>query len=493
MNNPQTHKRSHVVPKWFEYPKAIAKGELVVPRKVSFELNKVTKDSIQTDLEEFSTNQTSIMACRLMGAGLVIGDVQLSHDMAEYVVKNSGVDLLSIKLADKILHVNTDIAPLSAYDVRISKLRKWVSEYPRDAIAWIELSRVFTIKGQIEKAKRAATIAIKLAPSDRYIVRCVARLFLHTKDFDQALYYTQNASKNKFDPWIKATEINVALISQLKISDIKKFIPKNLSHDEIFHFSELLESAGLLELDSGNDRKARKQLRLAWENPSDNVITHAEWILRNRLPSMKELHNLNFDRSYEATTWVNYVDLKIKRALESAREWELEEPYSKYPFIVGSSIATISGQPSTGAEIAKRGLLINPNSIGIYNNLCYSLLRAGNITEASKYIDKLKIKDGTIQDLFCQATLGLYAYKIKKYAEGREAYLEVINQFKKNNETDLQAEAILNFALSELDASTPESREIAISSLENTETMKNPTIILLRKLLKQKMESNLSS
>jgi hypothetical protein len=26
------------------------------------------------------------------------------------------------------------------------------------------------------------------------------------EDFDQALYYNQNASKNKFDPWIKATE-----------------------------------------------------------------------------------------------------------------------------------------------------------------------------------------------------------------------------------------------------------------------------------------------
>jgi hypothetical protein len=119
-------------------------------------------------------------------------------------------------------------------------------------------------------------------------------------------------------------------------------------------------------------------------------------------------------------------------------------------------------------------------------------LRSGNITEAQKYINKLNIKDGTNQDLFCQATLGLYAYGIKNYAEGRAAYLEVINQFKKNNELVLQAEAILNFALSEINASTPESREIAIRSLENTETMKNTTIILLRKLLKEKLKSNLS-
>lgn len=492
MNNPQAHKRSHIVPKWFEYPKAIAKGELFVPRREPFEINKVTKESIQTDLEEFKTNPTALMACRLMGAGIIIGDEQLSHDMAEFVVKKRGVDLLSIKLADKILNVSNNIEQLSDFDVRISKLRKWVAEYPRNAIAWIELSRAFTIKGQTEKAKRAATTAIQLAPYDRYIVRCVGRLFLHTGDFDLARYYTERASKYKFDPWIKATEVNVALISELKIPDIKKFIPQNLSHDELFHYSELLESAGFLELNSGNDRKARKQLRLAWENPSDNVITHAEWILRNRLPGMMESHKLDFDRSREATTWINYDELKIDKALEAALEWELEEPYSKYPFIVGSSIASISGHPNSGAEIAKRGLLVNPHSVGIYNNLCYCLLRAGNVTEASKYINKLKIKDGTDQDLFCQATLGLYAFKTKKYSEGREAYLEVINQFRKNNEPYLHAEAVLNFALSELDASTPESRAIAIRSLEITETMKNSTVILLRKLLKEKLESNLS-
>jgi len=492
MNNPQAHKRSHIVPKWFEYPKAIAKGDLIISRKVPFEINKVTRESIQTDLEEFRINPTSEIACRVMGAGIVIGDEQLSHDMAEYIAKKGGVDLLSIKLADKILNVSNNVEQLSEVDVRISKLRKWVTEYPRNAIAWIDLSRAFAIKGQIEKAKRAATIANQLAPYDRYIVRCVGRLFLHTNDLDLALYYTQRASKYRFDPWIKATEVNVALISQLKIPDIKKFIPKNLSHDELFHFSELLESAGLLELNSGNDRKARKQLRLAWENPSDNVITHAEWILRNRLPGMMESHNLNFNRSLEATTWINYDELKVNKALEAAREWELEEPYSKYPFIVGSSIASISDQPSSGAAIAKRGLMVNPSSIGLYNNLCYSLLRSGNITEAQKYINKLNIKDGTNQDLFCQATLGLYAYGIKNYAEGRAAYLEVINQFKKNNELVLQAEAILNFALSEINASTPESREIAIRSLENTETMKNTTIILLRKLLKEKLKSNLS-
>src|SRR3990172_5655617 len=126
MNNPQTHKRSHVVPKWFEYPKAIEKGELVIPRGTPFEINRATKESIQTDLEEFKIDSTPEMACRLMGAGIVIGDEQLTRDMATFIARKGGVDPLSIKLADKILNVDSEIEHVSEIDVRISKLRKWV-------------------------------------------------------------------------------------------------------------------------------------------------------------------------------------------------------------------------------------------------------------------------------------------------------------------------------------------------------------------------------
>jgi hypothetical protein len=117
----------------------------------------------------------------------------------------------------------------------------------------------------------------------------------------------------------------------------------------------------------------------------------------------------------------------------------------------------------------------------------YALLRAGDVTEAGKYINKLRIKNGTDQDLFCQATLGLYAFRTKNVTAGREAYLEVINQFKKKSEPDLQAQALLNLALSELDAATTDSREIAVNSLEMTEKMKTPAIIVLRKLLESKL------
>jgi len=483
MNNPQTDKRSHVVPKWLEYSTAIKKGELIVPRATPFEINNATKESIQNDLTEFKTNPTPQIACRLMGAGIVIGDKELSHDMAAFIAK-SGVDSFSIKLADKVLHA-TDVKSLSQIDVRISDLKKWVSEYPHSAIAWIEISRLYAIKGQDEKAKRAAIVALQLAPYDRYVVRCAVRLFLHISEIDLAWYCISRASKHHFDPWIKATEVNVALISKNKIPDINKYIKQELSGDQLFHYSELLESSGYLELNSGNDRKAKKQLRLAWLKPSENVITHAEWLIRNKIPGMRESVELEFNRSYEASTWVNYSNLKLEAALEAARGWELEEPYSKYPFLVGSSIACNAGDPEMGVKILKRGLQANLNDKTIYNNLCYSLLRAGHVEEASEYIDKLKKEMAS--DLFCRATVGLYEFKTKNVAEGRKAYLDVIGQFRQKGADVLQGQALLNLAMAELDASTVEAKMIAFKALESTKSFKSPDIILLRNLVQSKL------
>lgn len=486
MNNPQTDKRSHVVPKWLEYPQAIKKGDLFIPKKPFFEINKTTKNSIKNDLLEFNINASPQMACRLMGAGIVIGDEQLARDMASFITNHRGVDELSIKLADKILGGNSNVERVSEIDVRISSLKRWVSEYPNSAISWIELSRAYTIKGQDEKAIKAAKIALQLAPWDRYIVRCGVRLFLHVSDFDMAWHYINRASKHRFDPWIKATEVNVALISENKVPDIRRVIPEDLVGEQLFHYSELLESYGYLELNSGNVKKAKKQFRLAWTKPSDNVITHAEWLIRNKIPSMRETAVLEFDRSHEASTWINYYDLNLDKAIESAREWELEEPYSKYPFVVGSSIACNAGNPELGAEIAKRGLKINPNDKTIHNNLCYSLLMAGKVEQAGKYINILK-KEAEL-DVYCQATVGLYELKSKNLAEGRKTYNSVINKLKQKGMNDLRGRALLNLALAELDLSTAEAKDAAIKSLQETEKiMQLPDIILMRKLVQKKL------
>lgn len=489
MNNYQDQQRSRVIPRWLEYHKAVKTGELTLSKGNNFEINDITKECINLDLKEFMTEPTALMACRLMGAGIVIGDHELSHDMATYIKKYGGVDLLSVSLADKILNVGNETEQPTKVDARIASIREWTSEYHNDAIAWIELARAYTIKGLKEKAKKATIIALQLAPYDRYIVRCAVRFFLHIGDYESAWHYVSKASKSHFDPWIKATEVNVANILERSTPNIKKLIPKELSFGQLYHFSELLESYGYLELTSGNDRKARKKLKLAWQNPSDSVITHAEWLIRNKLPVLKEMPDLEFSRSPEANTWQHYVELELGKAMEAAQEWELEEPYSKYPFIVGTCIACNADKPDIGVGIAERGLMIDPNNKAILNNLCYALLRVGDTASASKYIKKLYSKNGTDSDLIALATIGLYEFKTNNIEKGRQAYVEVIRKFKQQGKPKLQGEAMLNLAIAELDSKTSDSREIAMMALSNTENLKDPGVLSVREIVRRKLIS----
>lgn len=487
MNNQQEHQRSRIIPRWLEYYKAIKTGELTLSGKSPFKINKVTKESIEVDLQEFMTKPTSLMACRLMGAGIVVGDHQLSLDMATYININGGVDLLSASLADKILKVDNETEQITEADVRIANIRKWTSEYHNDAIAWIELARAYTIKGLKEKAKKAVIIALQLAPYDRYIVRCAVRYFLHIGDYERAWHCVNKASKSHFDPWIKATEVNVANILTRSTPTFIKQIPNELSFEQLFHFSELLESYGYLELESGNDRKARKKLRLAWQNPTESVITHAAWIIRNKLPALKESSDLEFSRSPEANTWQHYVDLKLDDAMDAAQKWELEEPYSKYPFIVGACIACNADKPDIGIMIAERGLKIDPENKAILNNLCYALLRVDDTLSASKHINKLYPKNETESDLIALATIGLYEIKNNNIVKGRELYAKVIRKFKQLGKHNLQAEAMLNLAIAELDVSTSDSIEIAMMALSNTERLKAPNVLLVREIVRRKL------
>ena len=257
---------------------------------------------------------------------------------------------------------------------------------------------------------------------------------------------------------------------------------------KMYFISELLESYGYLELDAGNNKKAKRHLRHTWENPNENVITHAEWIIRNKAPEMRDTAELDFLQSPEAKTWVNYFHLNLKDALDSIHEWELEEPYSKYPLIVGSCMACNAGKPELGIDLAKKGLLLAPNDRTIYNNLCYALLMADKIDETKKYIEKIKQEDGSELDLYCKATHGLFNFKLKNIEEGRSEYLDVISKFKQRGDSTQQIEALLNLTIAELDAFTQGSQATAIKVLEVTEQLNAPTITLLRKIIQNKMQ-----
>lgn len=476
-------KRSMVIPKWMPFQKVSQSAELLIPREKPFVVDRHTKQQLEDDYLDFRDSPSSFKASDLMGSALVIAELSVAKEMAQYIIKKSNIKKPSLELAKKILGLKKGKTKEGKINYQISKGKTYLSSYPHNPIGWVDLARLYTIKGQTEKAKRSVNIAMNLAPFDRFVVRSSIRFFIHIGEFDKAWYYARRASQKSNDPMIKSLEVSLADRIKKNIARSNRNIPRDLSYDELFQFSELLESYGMLELNSGNSNRAKKNFKRAWINPTENVITHGEWVLRNRLPTLKESVELNFSKSHEALAWLNFFNLKLDIAIESSKEWELEEPYSASPYILASHIYSHTDRFSHAIKVAQSGLLTNPKNFILKNNLCYALLNNGQLEEGQRILNSISPNDLKDDILFYTATKGLLEFKKNNIVNGRELYLKTINKCEEIKSSRLKTQALLNLAIAELQAKTDNSIKLSKEILAKSENEEHPTTILLRERL----------
>jgi tetratricopeptide (TPR) repeat protein len=483
MNDTQSRKREHVLPKWVSPKNAILKGETASPRKVPFTFNETTIQSIEKEKESFATFPSVEGAGYLLGASLLVNDHNLAAEMASFLKNRNDAGGIILDAAERIVSMGSSDLLDGKTTFDIARLRDWLKNFPKNAFAWIEIGRLYTVQGQIEKAKRAVTTAINLAPSNRYIVRCGVRFFLHVMDFDLAWHYIKRANHLIKDPWLKALELNVAMLAGKETPFLKPFLRKDMTVENSFHYSELLASYGNLEMRNGNANRAKKQFRAAWANPSEAVVAHAEWVTRNRLPGLRSERPVEYSKSLEALTWIQYYALDLAAAMATVRKWQMEETYSSSPFAVGSCIACSAGKPEDGAEMARFGLKANRGDRLLINNLCYSLLQAGKIDEAEEEFEAYEKVNDNSDYVFYLATKGLLEFKKGHYDEGRKYYSESMEKCRLINETELMIRAALNLAIAEVEAGTPNSVKVASSAVQFSRGYNNPDIIIKRQQL----------
>ena len=484
-------KRSLVIPKWVGFDRANNSRELTIPRKSNFKINSFTKDQIKQQLDDFSENPSIFKAADIMGAAIVINDIDTATTMAKHIVDRRGLEKPTINLAEKILNLKTvenNANQLLNLDFRIANLKRAILNGPHNSIVWMELARQYTIKGQKNKARKAAQVALNLAPYNRYIVRSGARFFIHIGEFDTALHYIQKSLSGYNDPWIKAIEVSLGQKLKFKIKKIRDLLPKDPSFDILFHYSELFESCGMLELESGNTKRAKGIFKTAWKNPTESVVRHGEWVIRNRFPHLEESSGLNFNNSSEAVSFHLFYNYEFSRALEKATQWELEEPYSAGPYILGSHIYDLLGDFQKAIETAKRGLSANPKHFSLINNLSYSLLRNNNIDEAEKLLQKFSPHVGPQHMMFYNATSGLLEFKKGHIKNGRFLYKKSIDECREMGSLEYHAKALLNLAIAEVEQNTTESVELAKIALDRSKSINDPTARILSKTLKQKLD-----
>lgn len=461
-------KKRNVIPNFRDINTTMKHGELICLRQKKG-ISILGYDSLPSLRSAWGKKRDFYTGLNLISCAVVMGELADDEIIsAAKVVLNSPLatedhidiakkNLKQIDNHDNLVFPcssNDLISPTSEAIIResIRKLKALKLVSPRNPIPYAKLSRLYCLLGQEEQAKKEMIIARYLSPSNRYIIRSLVRLLVHFGDDNQALYYLRkNRDLLKADPWILSAEI----ATSTKASENSQFVTyaiKSLNNWDDFHITELASSLATKEIQYGSRKSAKKLVKKSLRKPNDNSLAQAEWLKKEFNLSVYEDTETFPCTFFEAQARKSYYQSDWNDALEYAKKWFCDQPFSKTPALIGSEIAGIMLKKlSLAIKFCEAGLISHPNDPALLNNIAYYYALDDNCEKAYQYINRISGNSRIESDtLFCiEATKGLIDFRMKEYDSGRNRYLQVIEKTKKNN-IFLHYLAILNYVREEM-------------------------------------------
>lgn len=337
---------------------------------------------------------------------------------------------------------------------RIASYRMRLRAYPNDPPSWVDLAREYTALGHRKSALSAIRVALGLAPTSRFVLRCASRFFLHARDPEQAHHILLNSPGMVRDPWLLAAEIVAAgasgrssrLVSRgVRLLEAEQSSPR--------HLSELASAIGTLEHMSGNRRKVRKYFAQALRDPTENALAQAMWLARHMtgidLPQVVE----NIPRAFEAKAWEAARSGEFGLAVDQASRWLRDEPFATRSALFGSFVAaTALGEFQSAIDLIETGLSANPSDPRLLAQLVYCQASSGLVEAAEGSFDRvlkaLKSFEGhrsaSEWEVILSADKGLIAYRRGRIEEGRKLYKAAIDCAQRNQLIEHASSAMIN-------------------------------------------------
>lgn len=466
-------KDRHLIPNWRSFENTAKLGEL--NGSTGIKLDSSFKPDISDLLENWQDSQTIAMAGDILGTALVCNQeenptvrevskfILENRDIAPNAIINAATNVLKPKSTE--ITLNIDISKPELFEnksnlveihLMISSLRKKLIQTPYNPIHWVELGRYYSILGQDHKAERALKNAIYLAPENRFILRSVARFFVHVGDFETAHDLVRKNRLTKHDPWLIATEISLATLRERNSIFTKTGL--NLVNSNNFHpfnISELAGSIATLDLKNASIKDSKKMFQKSLIQPNDNALAQAEWASQEE----KNLLRFNLDdfhviNSFEAKAREFFEQGEWQNSIDFSRKWFFDQPFSKKGILFGNEVAARNLHDNKQAvEIAKLGLLSHPNDPHLLNNIIYALCLDNELDEAEKYLNLVKKEDLNSKNysgICLTATRGLLLFRQGNPEAGRALYQDVMTVTKEQDNQYYNSLALINYVREEV-------------------------------------------
>jgi tetratricopeptide (TPR) repeat protein len=455
-----------VVPRLREYRASLARKELAPVERVEPEVPAA--DSINQLLDDWKHDHSVSVASDLVSSAFIVGLDAAAIDAAEFLLKHPSATRSARSIAaiylkrpdESVLEEIVDVAATPCDDVngippyasrrfqaRIHSARSQLVEFPRNPILWTDLARLYTTVGSHAKATRAMESALSLAQNNRFVLRAASRLFLHQDESERAHELLVSSNRLLSDPWILAAEIATAAANKRTSKFVKKArLMLESGRYSAFHLSELASAVGTLEAEAGKTKAGRKLTEYSLLDPTENAVAQADWLVRKTRMNIF----VNSRNSNEATAWKASRSQQWVVALNEARLWLDDQPFSSRPASFGSHLAGVLDKHDVAVGFARLGLLSNGDDFNLMNNLAFSLLNQYQLPEAQAIIERLKYLRLTESDtVVLSATTGLMYFRSEQPGMGRCYYREAISLAQRANMQHIAAVALTYLALEE--------------------------------------------
>lgn len=478
-------KDRHMIPRWRDSHATSLQGELGSPGRL-IQLTGQRNSEIDSRLQDWKETKSASFASDLVGAAIVGGHPELASDAARFLLEHDdGVSFSARRMAKWILSrdhkessssLNRDQADQIS---RLRKLKAVVRTSPRNALAWVDLSREYTAKGQSTPALNAMIRGLALAPENRFVLRAAVRLFVQQGEPDRGLRLLRRSRRTSTDSWLMAAEVGVSTYTGVSPAFIRQArLMSSSGRVDPFHLAELNSALGTLELGAGAVKKSRKLFRLSLEEPNENAVAQAEWASRHITElAVKDEHLLNIPRTYEARAIVFRDRGAWKDAVEQTWSWLEDEPFSTEPARFGSYIASMGLlNDKEAVRISEAGLNANPNDSVLLNNLAFSLAGLNRLDEAERVLSKISSESS--EDVFAarNATEGMIAYRRSDHLKGKQCYLGALGHFRSQGSMSNLAVAAICWAREAKLAGAPEAIEAMRVVEDSVKGIQDPEI-----------------
>jgi len=470
------------VPRWRNFRASVTSPSISQTDLVS----DLPSSSLQSNIDDWKREDSLWTALDLVAGAIVENRLDLASDAFARLRIDPSTPQAALALIDEHAknssHVVDDGLPIekrSRVGIKSSRLR--LSNYPFDAIEWIDLARSFTTLGFLKKANRSVAAAMALAPANIFVLRAASRFYMQQGDPDRAQWILTKCPRTLENPWLMASEIAAASVAGrgsqlLKLAmriEQADFSPEDLT--------ELRAAIATAEIDAGSSTRGKKLLRRSLNGANENSLAQVQWMDRTRLGNIIDISTTKPPNRHEARAWGNFFESKWQQAAACALQWFEDQPFSANAGIFCSYVfSDLMDLPAQSLDVLNLALRSNNDNHTLKNNLAYAYIQLGELDKAESILNSIHLVQDAPEDATVEATFGLLSFRKGQIDRGRSLYEGAIRTFQKGSLYELSGRAAIYLAIEEVKLRTPEALVATKRALEMTK--ENPRSDVAMKL-----------